>query len=431
MSEPFALGPSGAMEAQDLRQPCGTVSQVAGGMSVKVIARPSKGESLSHCKTWRLSWELPPTVDPDGKTQRQQLTETFHGTKREAEDRWAARDTEIRQGKGDKPAGRRTCGEYLDSWLKARDGTTLKALKPTTRLSYGEIIRLHLIPRLGAIRLTELRPDHIRDLLRDIQQRGRKDGRGETLSPRRVRYVHAVLRAALRQAVRDGYLAQSPAERIRPPQAAPKVVRAFSIEEARRIEAAAANHRLAPLFTVAWQVGLRRGEILGLRWENVDLSGRRVRVAETLVALGGKTLHQDSAKTEEGSRSLRLTVEAAAVLRRHQERQQAEKAQIGASYRDGGLVFASEVGTPTSPANLERLWRQIKQKAGVPDYPLHSLRHTCATLLLSAGWPLPAVAEQLGHKDYAFTKNVYGHIAPELLDRLIGDFDSYLAGRAV
>lgn len=334
---------------------------------MKIVARPRKGERGSHCKTWRLSWELLPVTGGDGKAKRRQITETFHGTKREAEDHWAERDAEIRKGQGDKPAGRLTVVEYLTSWLNAHDGARLKTLKPTTRLSYAESIRLHLVPALGAIRLTELRPDHVRDLLADLQQHGRRGRHGETLreplSPRRVRYAHAVLRAALGQAIRDGYLAHSPADRVQPPQSDPKVVVAFSIDEARRIEAASAGHRLAALFSVDWQVGLRRGELLGLRWENVDLDGRRVRVAETLVALGAKTLHQNSPKTQEGLRSLRLTAEVAVALRQHRERQKTEKVRVGAAYRDMGLVLASEVGTPVSPGNLERLWKQIKARA--------------------------------------------------------------------
>ena len=317
--------------------------------------------------------------------------------------------------------------DYLDGWIASYSAR----LKPTTAASYAQMIRVHIVPRLGGSALADLQPEHLRRFYADLlDDGGRADGRAGGLSPRSVRYVHSILHRALRQAVREQKIPGNVADLVEAPSAKlheVRDVRAYTANEARAISRAAAGHRLEALFLVSWQLGLRRGELLGLRWQDVDLDQGVLRVVEKLTEdRKGKRLAFVHPKSRKSRRTLHLTSECRRALIGHREQQATERAALAAGWHDSGLVFCASRGTPMIPRNLNRDWYALRKKARVPAYGFHSLRHTAATLMLAAGVPLPVVSETLGHESYSFTKDVYGHLVPEMQIQATTAMDAYL-----
>lgn len=309
-----------------------------------------------------------------------------------------------------------TLGEYLATWL--RDYAEQRC-KPTTAASYRALATRHVIPALGAVRLADLTAAHIStwqaDMLRKTVPPPRRNAANAAkaqvtpprpLSPKRVANARMMLHTALQEAVRLGLVASNPVARVRPPKQSPREVEPYTKEEAARILAAARGHRLEALFVLAVHTGMRLGELLGLRWADVDADVGTVRVTRTLVALKGKPTFQEP-KTADSARTVPLTLPAQVALRGHRARQAAERLQAGADWQDHGLAFPTLRGTPMHPSGVERPWHALRERAGVPARGFHSLRHTAATLMLSAGISLEAVSEILGHSDFAFTKNTY------------------------
>lgn len=391
-------------------------------MYVRQRHSQAKNPRANAPKSWTLRWEL---ARGDGGKRNYEY-ETFRGTQRDAESRWTKRAAELQGGSFVKPT-KETVKEYLESWI----ATYGDRLKPTTRNSYADIIRLHVVPRIGGEALADLQPAHLRRLYTALlAEGGRADGKPGGLFRRSVRYVHSILHRALRQAVREEKLSRNVADLVEAParkSEETRDVKAYTAEEARAISRAVAGHRLEALFLVAWQLGLRRGELLGLRWQDVDLDRGVLRVVQELTEdRRAKHLMFGTPKSPKSRRTLHLTTECRQALLRHQERQALERTATGPEWEDSGLVFCTSRGTPIIPRNLNRDWYGLRKKAGVPAYRFHSLRHTAATLMLAAGVPLPVVSETLGHESYSFTKDVYGHLVPEMQMQATTAMDAYL-----
>jgi integrase len=198
------------------------------------------------------------------------------------------------------------------------------------------------------------------------------------------------------------------------PNASVKEIRPLSAPEARKLLEAARGDRLEALYVLALHTGMRRGELLGLKWEEVDLHNQTVRVRRTLTRTeNGRRLAIGEPKTKKSRRTVRLTQRAVEALRRHLERQLEDIEVLGDLYGDQGLVFATEAGTPINPSNLrQRSFAPLLKKAGLPHIRFHDLRHTCATLLLSKGVHIKFVQELLGHASVAITLDTYSHVMP-------------------
>lgn len=367
--------------------------------------------------SWRLRWE---TKDP-GTGKRQNVYETFRGNRRESEKRWIEREAEIRQaGAGFVKPAKLTVGEYMNNWL--RDYCELH-LKPTTIESYKALVRSHIIPGLGAVPLADLTAAQVSAWQAEVSRK--KTGRGGTkdpetgevesvpISPRRVAYARAVLRAALHEAVRMRLIPSNPVDLVRAPKQAPKQIEAFTLQEAQALDKAAEGNRLEALICTAWRTGLRLGELLGLHWADVDFSTRTITVRNSLVEAEGKRIMQDSTKTKKGTRSVAMTGTVVAELKSHKAKQAAEQLAAGESWQDGGLVFSTGNGKPLAPRNVMRTYYALRDRAGLPDHGFHALRHTYATLSKRAGVAIEDISEALGHESPAFTAKVYAHVLPE------------------
>ena len=298
-------------------------------------------------------------------------------------------------------AGILTVGDYLDRWLS-------NSVKDTVRVRtyerYEEILRLHVKPALGRLKLKALTPAHAQDFYRDRLDNG--------FSPATVQKIHVILHKALSQAVSWSLVPRNAGEAVRAPRPAPKELQPLSPDEARGLLETAGGDRLEALYVLAIHTGMRQGELLGLKWENVDLAANAIRVRHTLLRTKGRVILGEP-KTKKSRRTVHLTGAASRALEEHLERQLKIMEHLGDLYRDQGLVFTTEVGTPINPSNLrKRSFAPLLQKAGLPRSRFHDLRHTCATLLLSKNIHPKYVQELLGHATVAITLDTYSHMIP-------------------
>jgi integrase len=295
---------------------------------------------------------------------------------------------------------RQSVGQFLMHWL---EHTIKPNARPRSYESFEIIIRRHIIPELGQVRLEKLSPQNVQGLL-DRKLRG-------GLAPQTVVHIRMVLRTALNQAMKWSLIARNPAALVDPPRMPRGEIRPLTAEEARRFLDAAKGERLEALYTLALFSGLRRGEILGLRWSDVDLEERALRVNQAIQRVGGK-LRAAETKTERSRRTISLPSTIVAVLRAHRVHQLQERLIAGSLWQDSGLVFMSRVGTPVEPRNLHRDFVRVLKVAKVPRIRFHDLRHSAASLLLAQGVPLRMIMEQLGHSSIALTANTYAHVMP-------------------
>jgi integrase len=242
---------------------------------------------------------------------------------------------------------------------------------------------------------------------------GRRDGNGG-LSVKTVRYIHGIIRKALGDALDSGYVVQNVAVRAKPPKlkaAKATEMKTWTAGELRRFYDHLKDDRLFALWRLAGQTGMRRGEVLGLRWESLDLDAARLSVVHTLVAVDYVVMPGD-AKTQKGVRTVDLDPETVAALRRHRAQQAEERLAWGPAYEVTGLVFTNENGTLIHPERISQLFKKHVRSAGLPPIRFHDLRHTHATLAMKAGVPVKVISERLGHADVAFTMNTYAHAMP-------------------
>ena len=320
-----------------------------------------------------------------------------------------------------------TVAEYLTFWLSH---IVREDRRPKTYQGYESVVRLHLIPGLGRKRLGKLTAQDVRlfvtrtrqecqcckhgwDAQRDVPRCCALGQCCESrLSARMVQSIHAVLRNALEAAVREEIIPRNVARLVQVPAPKYKVNRGLSVQQAKAVMAAAADHRLSALYVLALYLGLRRGELLGLRWQDVDLDEAKLEVVYNLQRVSG-ALRLVPPKTEDSARTVPLPPVCVEALRAHRQRQAADRAQAWPDWEDHGLVFPSRRGTPMEPDNLRRSWSLIRQAAGLGPTRVHDLRHTCVTLLLDLGAPPHVVREIVGHSDIEVTMTIYAHVSLE------------------
>jgi integrase len=281
-------------------------------------------------------------------------------------------------------------------------------------LSYKHALEGRVIPRIGALEPRQIAPKHVTDLYAELLTDGGLDERrGKALSARTVNYTGKVLTRVLDDAVRLGYLNTNPAKLVERPKAREVEMKVWSASESRTFLGHVANDRLYPLWVLYLTSGLRRGEALGLRWQDIDLDAGRLAVRRTLVAVGGKPAFS-TPKTERSRRVVALDEGTVAVLRAHRTRQLEERLAIGPGYQDDGLVFCTVSGAVLHPDNVTNTFDRQVKAAKLPRIRLHDLRHTAATLLLEAGVPLKVVSERFGHSSIAITGDLYQHVTEHM-----------------
>lgn len=293
-------------------------------------------------------------------------------------------------------AGRLTLGDYLDKWLD----NTRDTVRQRTWERYEQLVRVHIKPALGTRK--------IKDLTRTLVKGLYSEKRG-CVSPRTVQYIHVTLHGALRDAVSDGLIARNVAHGLKPSKPRKKEIHPLNPDQAKTFLNAARGDRFEALYLLALHYGLRRGELLGLKWEDIDLDVGTLQVRRTMSETRTGRVEEET-KSGKGRR-IELSRTGIEALMAHQERQRQE---VGDGYQDRGLVFASTKGTPVNSSNLSyRSFKPILKRTGL-NIRFHDLRHTCATIRFMNGQHPKRVSELLGHSTIAFTLDKYSHVIPGL-----------------
>jgi integrase len=331
--------------------------------------------------------------------------------------------TKLRQAQRDQEMGRdlsakpQTVERFLAVWL---EDTAKPTIRPKTHHSYAQLIRLHIVPAIGKVPLAKLTPQHVQRMMRDMTAKG--------LSPRTVQYTRAVLRRALGQALKWGLVTRNVATLVDPPRSVRKPVQPLTGEQARAFLTYVKQYddQLWPFFTTAVLTGLRQGELLALRWNDVDLDHATLRVSHTLQRIDGRWQFV-APKTRRSARTLSLPASVVAALTIQKDRQAFERKAAGDMWQDWNLIFTTPKGTPLEPSNLNGRLHKLLDGAGLPRQGMHGLRHCCASLLLAQGIPARIVMEQLGHSQISMTMDTYSHVMPAMLRDAADALDSALA----
>ncbi len=330
-------------------------------------------------------------------------------------------DEKLTRAKADRAQGlvfegdRETLGAYLERWLSdvVRD-----TVKENMLENYTYLARRHIAPELGHVRLKDLKPEQVRRHYRKKLDSG--------LSNRTVQLIHTTLRKALQQAVSDGILPRNVCEAVKAPRRVKKEMRTLTPEQAKAFLEAAKGDRLEALYVLAITTGLGEGELLGLRWTDVDLEGGKLRVLRQLTRTKKKLSF--TAPKRGRTRVVRLTDTAVSALKTHKALQNGERLKAGSLWQDDGLVFTSTVGTPVDVGNLTyRSFRPLLRGAGLPRIRIHDLRHTAATLMLGKGVHPKVVQEMLCHSTITQTMDTYSHVLPDMQNEAVSAMESALA----
>jgi integrase len=350
------------------------------------------------------SWLVTVEMGRDPLTGRRRRVNLTASTRREAEREEARLRHEVATGIDIEPS-KITLAEYLGRWLESMRPN----LGPRTFARYVGLMRHQVIPRIGGVSLTKLRPLHVQQLYAKLRENGRVDGRG--LADKSLLQTHRILSEALKHAVALQFVHQNVCQMVKAPQVRRKEVRTLSPDETRvLVDAATADDSVyGDAIVLAIHTGMRLGELLGLKWDDVDLDQERLTVKRSLQHLGKNRVVFQQPKTPKGRRSMPLGPTALDALKRLRRRQLEERLSVGPGYKEQGLVLASAVGTPISPANVRRAFERILKSAGVERVRFHDLRHTHASLLLARGIHPKVVSERLGHASIAITLDTYSH----------------------
>jgi integrase len=314
---------------------------------------------------------------------------------------------------------------YLTYWL---DAVAVYQLRENTHTRYTAVARLYLIPGLGRKKLAKLTAKDVRTWLNQLRTTCQCCARGldaareqplccaagkccaRRLSPLTLAYVHSVRKSALEHAVREEEIPRNVARNVRTGTPRPRRFEPLTADEARKFLAAANGHRLQALFELALHTGLRKGELLGLRWEDLDLAGGTASIRRTLQRTNSSGLTALPTKTKTSERRIALPTPCLGSLEQHRDRQRKEREAAGTGWKDSGYVFTRPDGSPIEGSTLTRHFNTLIHRAKLRRIRFHDLRHSAATLLLEQGVELVVIKELLGHAHIGVTATVYAHV---------------------
>jgi integrase len=345
----------------------------------------------------------------DGK--RRQRSKGGFATKQDARIYLHTTMAGLQSGEHVEPA-KLTLAQYLEErWLP----TIQLTVRPLTFTSYAQHLRCYVIPRLGGLPLQQLRADHLDLLYRELLKSGRVQHPPGGLSPVTIRLLHTVLHRALKDAARKRLVPRNVAKDADPPrqtQGAPATA-TWTVDELRSFLEATEQHWLGPAFLLAATTGMRRAEVLGLRWQDISFEEQRLVVRQIIIWVNHE-LSFGPPKTTRSRRTVALDPTSISMLKMHRVSQLSQRRLLTGSYQDNDLVFAKPDGSPVPPSSFTDIFKRIVLKLPVRRIRLHDLRHTHATLGLAAGVAPKVMADRLGHSSVAFTQNRYMHTTPEL-----------------
>ncbi|MFB0627551.1 tyrosine-type recombinase/integrase [Streptomyces sp. AB3(2024)] len=323
------------------------------------------------------------------------------------------------------PSAQGSVSAYLTYWLEA---VAVHQLRENTHTRYTACVHQHLIPGLGKKKLAKLTAKDVRTWLNQLRTTCQCCARAidahrdqprccaagtccsRRLSPLTLAYIHSVLKSALEHAVREEEITRNVARNVRTGTPRPRRFEPLTADEARQLLAAARNDGLFALYELALRTGLRKGELLGLQWGDVDLSAGTASIRRTLQRTQTGGLTTLPTKTRASERRIALPIECINSLKEHREGQEGERDAAAGGWKESDLVFTTQAGGPIDPANLNRGFRSLLGRAGLRRIRFHDLRHSTATLLLEQGVELVVIKELLGHAHIGVTATVYAHV---------------------
>jgi len=366
-----------------------------------------------NCGSDRPTWAFVVDTAPVGSARRQQAKRGGFATKAAALAAMAKLQEEKAEGTFIEPT-KLTVAAYLATWIEGGAGGRVRG---STLTGYEVAVRVHIVPRLGSIPLQQLTRADIERLYQELRERGYAKGNvpGRPLSAKSVHNIHVALRKALADAMDRGLIRSNPAERAHQAPGeheAPEML-SWAAQEVRTFLEVTASDPLHPLWRLAVQTGMRRGELLGLRWADVDLEHARVAVRQQLIHSGPEPAFGPP-KTRAGRRSIALDQRTVAILEAHHQVQASGRIFWGQAYAKHDLVFARPDGRPHDPDSIAHQFGAAGSRARVKRIRFHDLRHTCASLALQAGIHPKVVQGMLGHSSITITLDRYSHLVPSM-----------------
>lgn len=308
----------------------------------------------------------------------------------------------------------------LEEFLKNSLASVKSTLRYNTWKQYSQIVRDHILPKLGKTKIIDLRPDLIQSLYDSKVQEG--------VGLRTIQLTHAVLRRFLNRAVKLGLLPNNPSDVTSPPKPRQKEMQILNDSQVYQliITAKEIQIRNLALYQLAITTGMRQGELLGLKWQDVDWEKKTLHIQRQLRYGSNDGSVFSQLKTRASARTIIIGTETLSLLKEHQQRQFYEITRMGKRWRDHDLVFPSTVGTPFNPHNLIKQYKSLLNKAGLPAIRFHDLRHTAASLMLNHGIPVLIVSKRLGHAKPSITLDIYGHLIPSMQERVAQIMDEVI-----
>lgn len=368
-------------------------------------------------KRGKNSWSIVLSLGRDPSTgKRQQQWVSVKGTRKDVEHKLAELLHQVETGGFVRPT-KLTVGQFLERWLKdyAKPSLTGRSFE-----RYENIVKL-ILPLLGGLILTQLRPEHLQRLYAAKLSEG--------LTCRTVRYYHTVLHKALQTALKWGLVSRNAADGVDVPRSRGPEMQTWTENEMARFLEAARNMPHYGLFYTALFTGMRRSELLALKWSDVDLLFGHISVSRSLHHLRDGSYVFSQPKSAKSKRSVALSPSTIAILRKHREKQGAERIMLGVPLTDDSLVFSTIEGNPLRPETVSRAWTRTAASAGVKVIRFHDARHTHATILLKQGVHPKVVQERLGHATIGVTLDLYSHTVAGLQEAAAMRFDEALTAR--
>lgn len=297
-----------------------------------------------------------------------------------------------------------TVKQFLTDWITIHRTT----LKPKSGERYAQLARDYIFPKVGKFRLRDLHLEQIERLYQDLLEDG--------VSVRNIHYIHSLLHRSLNDAFKRGIVGFNASHGARLPKLQHREMEILNEAEVIQFLVTVENNRNAALYHLAIVTGMRLGELLGLKWTDLDWNKGCIRVQRQVQRVTGQGMVFNPPKTKAGRRAIQLGEETLQVLRRHLDQQRLDIATAGEKWQDFGLMFPSTIGTPQSPSNLLKEFKAMLKKAGVRGIRFHDLRHTAASLMLNHRVPVLIVSKILGHSKPSTTLDIYGHLIPVMQD---------------
>ena len=368
-------------------------------------------------KNGNVTYQITAEGERDPKTgERDRHYKTIKGTKKQAEATLRKMIAELEAGNITTTSAMKV-GDWMDEWLT----NYLPNIEETTRAGYREKIGNYVVPELGYIQLKALKNTNIQRWINELSGRG--------LAPKTVRNVYNNLNAALKKAVALRMIPYNPCEGVELPKLKKYQGDVYDADGIKVALDAAKGSDMYLIVLLLATVGMRRGELIALKWHNVDFSAKTLRICENRVMADGKAITKPP-KSAAGNRVVSVGDEVIAALSQARLDYYNDKAELGAGFHDDGYVIRKKNGTSYRPDSITQKWERFLKEKGLPHIRLHDLRHSNATVLIQAGVSPKVVQQRLGHADVNITLNTYTHVLPSMDQEAAATIDNMIFERA-